>query len=575
MSPRWYEPVRIAGKVLDRVYVEPVRSDRLRIANWPPGLLIMAACATVGYAAAAGLAIGAPWLRHWLPMVATNDVAGMPTFVPGLTAALLGLAAVLGQTGALHAPIPLRILVLLASLAIMVRLGSTLDGAEQLALTLGPWLALVILQVLRWRFDYRWWEYAVVAASYSLALLGAAQGTSRGAAYGGGSSVDAIYLTMETVTIMVAPLAMIAGYAIASWAFGLVLWTAEFSFGAGRRAMPTWVLAIVLVGLTGWRLVVEWRDFLKLSITARLIIYPGIMIAGSVLIWIAVDKIADRMNPGDTRVQHLDDDIRRVAFPAAIGLLASVIFDSLITDPLRSFADVAPVLDPALKIINSIGSWLGGDAYGIGFSAAMIIWGGWLAWRGARGRAEIAATIGLGFGLTRISQLSIAGGGFAVMLITAIGILLVLLLVTGRLDRARIEGMIIIVGFAVVISEREFFADPVSSIVGGAVPLFLGLVWQFLTSGGEANGESRRWPKPSRVLMVLGFNLLGMVVLGFAAITYQTDLTLDDMQGYGDKLLGGPLLLGAAIATALSLRHSHGREWPAPTGDEAPATVSA
>jgi len=574
VTVRWQAPFRIAREVLTKVYVEPIRSDRLRTAGWPPGLLIIAMLATAGYAVAVALAVGGPWLRHWLPLAGTSDTAGMPVVVPSVTAALLCLAAALGQAGALHAPVPLRILVLLASLTIMVALGATLDGLQQLLLTLGPWLVLVILQVIRWRAGYRWWEYVVVVILYGVALLGAAQGTSRGAAYGGGASPDAIDLMMKEITIMAAPLAMLAGFAIAQWAFSLVLWTAEYGFAAARRTVPTPVLLIILLGLVGWRLIAEAQAFLALAFTLRLIILPAIMIIGSIVCWLVLDRIADRRQRGATGIEHLGDDVRSVALPAAVGLLAGSIVDSLIVVPLRAIATVVPALHPAATLAAAVSDWLGGDAYGIGFSIALILWSGRLAWRGSRGRAEITATIGLAFLLTRIGQLAIGQGGFNLMLVAATAILLVALLITRRLDRVRVEGLIIVVGFALAISGRQFFADPVSSIVGGSVALLLGLVWQFLTSGGLANADTPGWPRPSRVLMVLGFNLLAMLVVGYARVTYETSFTLDQLQDYGNNLLGGPLILGAAIATALGL-FRRGRSVDAVPAAESPAALSA
>lgn len=553
MTGRWQRPFRIAGSVLAKVYVEPVRTDRLRAVGWPPGLLIIAVIANAGYLVAVVLAVGAPWLRRWIPLVGSRDVVGMPEMVPWLTVALLTLAAVLAQTGALHAPIPLRIVVLLASLTIMTRLGPSLDSVEQLLLSCGPWLALVIFQIVRWRSSYRWWEYVVVTACYAVALMGAAGASARGSAYGTGGSVDAISLAMETVTLMAGPLALLAGYAIAQWAFGLVRWTAEFGFDAGRRTVPTWALFVVLVGLTAWRLIAEWHNFAVLAFTPRLIIFPLIMIVGGVVCWIVLDKIADRRNPDSTRLEHLTEDLRWVALPAAFGVLAGTVFWALVVVPLDFLAQLAPAVRPADQIAKTVSDVLSGDVVGIAWASLLIIWGGWLAWRGMRGRAELAAVIGLAFLLTRTGRLSIAGGGFGLMLITTIAVLLLVLLVSRRLNRRRIEGMIVVVALALVISEREFFADPVNSVIGGSAALFFGLVWQFLTSGGEANGDSPRWPRSSRVLMVLGFNLLAMAVLGFARVTYRTGLTLDDLQDTGDKLLGGSLILGAAIAAALGV----------------------
>lgn len=177
----------------------------------------------------------------------------------------------------------------------------------------------------------------------------------------------------------------------------------------------------------------------------------------------------------------------------AVGVLAGTVFWALLVVPLQFLAQLVPGVRGVYQIADAVSEQLSGDVFGIVWSGALIIWAGWLAWRGRRGRAEIAAVLGLAFLLTRVGQLSIAGGGFGMVLITATAIFLIGLLVARKLDRARIQGMIIIVGLALVISEREFFADPVNSVIGGSVTLFLGLVWQFLTSGGEANGDSPRW----------------------------------------------------------------------------------
>jgi hypothetical protein len=114
-------------------------------------------------------------------------------------------------------------------------------------------------------------------------------------------------------------------------------------------------------------------------------------------------------------------------------------------------------------------------------------------------------------------------------------------------------GVLVAAGLVAVLQARQFFADPIDFILGGSAALVLSLVWQFLTSGADANTGSGRFPRPNRVLLLLGNSLLGMAVLAYNRMTLDTIALLDTMQKLGDRVLGGALILGSIVAVVTSV----------------------
>ena len=87
----------------------------------------------------------------------------------------------------------------------------------------------------------------------------------------------------------------------------------------------------------------------------------------------------------------------------------------------------------------------------------------------------------------------------------------------------------------------------------GAALVLFGLTWDLLTgSGSWANGDSRRFPRPTRVLLMLTNSVLTMTVLAYAALIRDgsTTIYLDPYAEIGNLILG-TALLGAAVIGAL------------------------
>ena len=120
------------------------------------------------------------------------------------------------------------------------------------------------------------------------------------------------------------------------------------------------------------------------------------------------------------------------------------------------------------------------------------------------------------------------------------------------LTRQRALAYAAVLILSALFSYRDFISDPVGALLGfsGAALVLFGLTWDLLTGSGWGNGESRRFGRPTRVLLVLTNSVLTMLVLAFAAVIRDGSQTiyLDRYAELGDFVFGTALLAAAVIA---------------------------
>jgi hypothetical protein len=101
-------------------------------------------------------------------------------------------------------------------------------------------------------------------------------------------------------------------------------------------------------------------------------------------------------------------------------------------------------------------------------------------------------------------------------------------------------------------SYRDFISDPLGAVLGfsGAALVLFGLTWDLFTGSSWANGHSRRFPRPTRVMLVLTNYVLSMTVLAYAALVRDGSTTIyfDPFAQLGDLILGTGLIAAAAVA---------------------------
>lgn len=547
-APWWQKPFRFVGAVLGRVFVEPVAQGRFRIIAWPRGLALIAVLVTAAYAVAATLAVLAPWLRDRLGLVVVSgdQGVGVPAGLSWVVIALMLLAASVFQTGALHTPWWFRIPAWLASTSILVTACGSPYALWQVGLLAGASLALLGFQVIRRRASFRWWEYVVVVICFAVPVAAAYRSLQRVSTFAANGAAEWLSLALPQVELMAAPVAVMAGYAIAQWAFSTVVWTVDL----GRRRLPRWVLTLVLVGLLLWRLGAEWWTVLFGTWDLAEILWPIGLLAGGGVLWVVLDKIADRHGPGTTRIADLSTDLRSVAVPLAVVMTISGLFSGVVTLPAGVIGFLLPVdvLTPAFDLIDT---FLDSDIEGALVAALLLVWAFRMAWRADRGRAELLALMALLSLAMKLASAKYTTDLIGVYVVTGLFLVFVVLLFGRRLDRIRMEGMLVAVGLATIWSTRSLFDDPINALLGGSAALILSLVWTFLTGGEDANGDTHAFPRASRVCLLMANALFGMVVLMYHRMTLGMTSVMEVQQLVGDRILGGSLILGA-LAAALT-----------------------
>jgi hypothetical protein len=117
-----------------------------------------------------------------------------------------------------------------------------------------------------------------------------------------------------------------------------------------------------------------------------------------------------------------------------------------------------------------------------------------------------------------------------------------------------------------LVAHRTLLADPARACCSGSPGrrcCWSGLTWDLLTGAGWGNGSSRRFPRPTRVLLVLTNSLLTMTVLAYAALSATAARRLPGpLRQFGDSVLGTGLLAAAVVAVLDAAWR--GRPWPEP-----------
>jgi hypothetical protein len=126
------------------------------------------------------------------------------------------------------------------------------------------------------------------------------------------------------------------------------------------------------------------------------------------------------------------------------------------------------------------------------------------------------------------------------------------LVLRGRLTalRAAVLGTIVVVPWAFRFS--DVIDAPFVTLLGlGGVGVTLfGLVWAFATGATDANGDSPRYPRQTRVLLFLAqavYGLLALVYAGVARGGSALAFSPTDTSELGAQVVGVPLILAALV----------------------------
>jgi hypothetical protein len=598
--------VRRIGTALARFWSglisTPIRDGRLRDTGWPAGLRPVVIVGVVAFSVAVLLILLAPAIRSAAPLSVSvgATVLSLPRLVLPMIFWLIILSIALVQSAALH--LRARTAVVLTGMTVLVLLflGSLdlgADGTGGVGVTPGKVVsivvavALVVLAVVRHRRGFAWWEFPLVLALVATAAIVAlGRSAQQSAAFGLDFGPPTASLVMSSIGQLAVPAALAAGVAVAEFAItastaavaalqkapapttapstetdpapmgsGPALSLASPSVPAIVRAVPVLLLVAFLL-VAGWR-IVELVLALLLGVGAALdprdLPLSAVIVGAIALLWWALARVrGDSAARMSTVMSHLDS----VAFPVAVALtvtLAPVVALLLVVQVLSAWGVDPVTLSGALLLADALRSSLALAVVRLGVGLGLIVLAVLLARRGRRGSPDLLAAIGVMAILSAApsvleSRLPWSSPALAVVVALATIVLAIVLAARRRLAARPLALLLTALLLSAATAWRDVLADPLSAVIGasGLALVLFGFVWGFLTDADVTHGDSRAYPRPTRVLLFLANAVFGVTVLAYGALARSVDagINLDAFAQFGDELLGTAVILAAVMA---------------------------
>ena len=554
--------VRFVRGVVTQALVVPVRTGRIRDVAWPYGLRAVVLMAYLAFAAAGLLVVvsGAVRRASVLGPGASSGV-GLPEPAVWMLATLFSFALGLLLTAGLRAPWWLRVpalLVVLAALAAWsLRTPGTSGSVWWTVLVLVLLVGLVVLVVVRARRAFAWWELAVVWAVCGACVVVGLLENRYSLSFGADQVPLLLQYLASALGFLVLPTAVVAGASVAEVCLRITVAATGQAQRLARRWVPYAVLGAVLVvrGVQVGRQLAE-RDPVTQGSD---VVVPSLVLVGLLAAVGAGVLAVARRRHATVSVDGLGDELTSVGLPVAAALIVVNLPLTLAIGVVPLVAALTPggLLATDVDLAAVVGRLV--DPIRALVGVALLV----LAFRAARrGRATRALVLGtVGVVLVMLARTLVQGpqtrAGVDPDVLDLVATVVVVVggvvqLVRRRLDRSRVLALAGALTICALFSSRDFISDPVGAVLGfsGAALVLFGLVWDLVTGSAWANGDSRRFARPTRVLLVLTGSVTTMSVLAFAALVRDgsTTIYLDPYAELGDLLLGTALLAAGLVA---------------------------
>jgi hypothetical protein len=419
--------------------------------------------------------------------------------------------------------------------------------------------SVIILVIIRWRRTFAWWEFAAFWALIGLGMTVGVAETRYAKAFGTDFNPLNLQQTAAFLGYLVLPAAALAGASVAEITVRATVSATENAQRLTRRAWPYLILAVVIgvrAAQAGWQ--IAHRDPIVHGWTA--VLWAALLVFAFGLVGAVLLRICRRRNSYPV-VSELSDELGRVGFAVAAALLAVSLPVQVFLAVVQVFASLAPHganstfgYDPAPILDRII------DPSRVLIGLALLVLAVLAARRGQASRALVLGSIGVM--LTMLARQLVFGDRTAAAPINQDGVNLVtsaliivavaVSLVRRKLTSRRALAFAGVLILCALFSYRDFISDPLGSLLGfsGAALVLFGLTWDLLTDSGWGNRESRRFPRPTRVMLVLTNYVLTMTVLAYAALIRDgsTTIYLEPFAELGNLIFGTGLLAAAVVA---------------------------
>ena len=553
---------RFASGLYRQTFVRPIEQGRLRDLEWPYGLRSIVLAGYLVFIVAGLMVIFSGLIREHSTLVVSGSALGLPEQMVWPLVLLLSFGVASLMAAAQHGPWWLKVLGLLFTLMVMgtwsLRNPSLAGWAGWPVMAAGLMVAMLLLVIIRWRRGFAWWEFAVMWVLVGLGMtIGVAE--TRGAkVYGSDLNPLNLQQTAAVLGYLALPAATFAGASVAEVTVRATVAATQNAQRFAKQGWPYLILIVILcVRLIQCVWLIAGRDPVVEGLTTLL--WASALVAAFAVIGLIMLRLARRQQATPV-VSELGDELGRVGFTIAAALIA-------VTLPVQIFLSV-------LQVVASLES--GGAAAELSFDitplltrvvdpsrvlvgVVLIILAVRAARRGRSGRALVLGCIGVM--LVALARQLVFGDrtpapinpdALNLVASAVVVVAVVILLVRRSLTPQRalaFSGMLIL---SALFSYRDFISDPLGAVLGfsGAALVLFGLTWDLFTGSGWANGESRRFSRPTRVLLVLTNYVLTMTVLAYAALIRDGSTTIyfDPFAQLGDLIFGTGLLAAAAVA---------------------------
>jgi hypothetical protein len=553
---------RFAAGLYRQTLVDPIEQGRLRDLAWPYGLRSIVLSGYIVFVIAGLLVTFSGLIRGHSTLIVSGTGLGLPEQLVWPLVLLLSFGVASLMAAAQHGPWWLKVLGLLFTLMVMgtwsLRSPSLVGWAGWPVIAAGLMTAMLVLVIIRWRRGFAWWEFAAFWALIGLGMTVGVAETREAKIYGSDLNPLNLQQTAAVLGYLALPAATLAGASVAEVT---VRATTAATQNAQRFARQGWPYLILVVVLCIRSVQCVWliaeRDPVVESLTSLL--WACALVSAFALVGLVLLRLSRRRESTPV-VSELGDQLGRVGYVIAAVLIAVTLPVQVLLSVLQVLASMEPggaaarmsfdvtplvtrVVDPSRVLVGIV----------------LLILAVRAARRGQPSRALVLG--GIGVMLVALARQLLFGDrtpapinpdALNLVASAVVVVTVVILLLRRKLTSQRalaLAGMLIL---SALFSYRDFISDPLGALLGfsGAALVLFGLTWDLFTGSGWANQESRRFPRPTRVLLVLTNYVLSMTVLAYAALIRDGSTTIyfDPFAQFGDLIFGTGLVAAAAIA---------------------------
>jgi hypothetical protein len=553
---------RFATGLYRQTLVDPIEHGRLRDLEWPYGLRSIVLAGYIVFVIAGLMVIFSGSIREHSTLIVSGTGLGLPEQMVWPLVLLLSFGVAALMAAAQHGPWWLKVLGLLFTLMVMrtwsLRSPSLAGWAGWPVIAAFLMTALLVLVIIRWRRGFAWWEFAAMWALVGFGMTIGVAETREAKIYGSDLNPLNLQQTAAILGYLALPAATLAGASVAEVTVRATVAATQSAQRFAKQGWPYLILVVVLcIRLVQCVWLIVQRDPVVEGLTSLL--WASGLVTAFAVVGLVLLRLSQHRNSTPV-VSALADELGRVGFAIAAALIVVTVPVQVFLSVLQVLASLEPggaaarlsfditplvtrIIDPSRVLVGVI----------------VLILAVRAARRGQAGRALILGGIGVML-VALVRQLlfgdrtpaPINPDALNLVASALVVVAVVILLLRRRLSPQRalaFAGMLIL---SALFSYHDFISDPLGAVLGfsGAALVLFGLTWDLFTGSSWANLESRRFPRHTRVLLVLTNYVLSMTVLAYAALIRDGSTTIyfDPFAQFGDLIFGTGLVAAAAVA---------------------------